>query len=289
LLNGILWVAGIVVLVLLVLLAPGCASPSQKQEAAQKKVEAVAKAITETNAVVARMGAAYVKAADYALKLDPEPSPFSKAAQLTIGRAEIALDSAGVIPESSTVLELRRLVDGLLSTNAAMRIEATNILRRHDLAVANSEARESSLLTQLGALRVKLDAVNAENAALADTWTRIKSIFKWAAWLVVGVFVLRAVGGVLPPPYNSPFHIVDAIAGGVGRMVMGVLPKAKEAAGVVSRETHALTEDTLRRVVKSIEAFKERDRDGYENGLKPILSHRLDPEKNDDEIRRLRG
>lgn len=274
---------------LIALLLLACQSPSQKQEAAQKKVETARTAIAATNLNVARVGAAYVKAADYALSLDPEPTRFTEAAKLSIGRATISLDSAGVIPDSADVLVLRRMVDGLLATNATLKAEATNILRKFDAALAVSESRETSLGAKLSALQSRLDAVNAENASLADTWTRLKSIFKWAVWALVAVFVLRVLGGVLPPPYNSPFHIVDAIAGGMGRVVMGVLPKAKEAAGVVARETHELTEDTLKRVVKSIEAFKERDPQGYETGLHPILARKMDPERNDAEIRRVKG
>ena len=265
-----------------------CMTPSQKQEAAAKKVEASTKAIASTNAAIAKVGAAYVKATEHALNLDPEPNRFTGAAKLTIGRASLSLDSAGVVPDSADVLALRRMVDGLLSTNAALRVESTNTLRKFDAALAASESRESALRSQLSTLQGKLDAVNAENASLADSWSRLVSIFKWSLWIIAGVFVLRILGGVLPPPYNSPFHIVDAVAGGVGRIVMGLLPKAREAAGVVTRGAHDLTEDTLRRVVSSVEAFKMKNPEAYESDLKPLLGRKLDPDTDDAEIRRLK-
>ena len=230
----------------------------RSKEASEKKIAAIEKSQATNHVAQAKSGVAMVKAAEHALNLDPAPSPFTDAAKLTIGRANLSFSAAEITPDSSEVLRLQKMVEGLLSTNVALRAESSNILLKADSALAASESKQNALAAKLDAANAKLAAVNAENAGLADSWARILHWFWFAVWTIGIVFAVRIFGALIPPPYNSFVFLVDHIAGGFIGGILKLLPMAKVAAGVVSKDVHDLTERTLNKVVKAVEEVRAK-------------------------------
>jgi hypothetical protein len=256
-------------------LMTGCQTPTQKKEKAEARKEIKAEQLETNRLAQAKVGVGMNDAALHALRKNPVPTPYDDVARMTLETGLLAFTAADLMPPSFEILRYRKMVDDLLSSNEVLRASASNTMTKVQGQIAAGERKEQSLLADLAKLQGKLDAVNKENAALASTWVAIKRFFYWIVWIVGGVFVLRIVASVVPPPYNSVGFILDYVVGGFVRMVFGVLSHAKEAAGVVAIDAHNLMKTTLEQVVAALEQAK-KENPGLKDALKPYLKNETD-------------
>lgn len=234
-------------------LAVGCASPAQKKEKLEAKKEAKQEQLSTNKVAQVKQGAGMADAALHVIRKNPSPTIYDDVATMSLETSLLAFQAADVMPPSYEILKYRKMVDDLISTNAVIKAAASNQLQQVRATLAATEHREQTLSGELGKLQAKLDEVNAENAALATTWSRLKHLFWWIVWGVVGVFVIRLVAAVLPPPYNSFGFIVDHIIGFFAKGVFAIFSKAKDTAGVVAKDAYELSESTLKQVVEAVQ------------------------------------
>lgn len=247
------------ILVLFVSTLIGCQTPAEKQEKAAKKVAQKEEQIKTNQVAQVKKGVGMSDAALHILGKNPEPTVYDDVAKMSLETSMLAFQAADMMPPSYEILKYRQMVEDLISTNAQIKASASNQLNVVRQQLAATEKREQSLSGELGKLQEKLDAVNAENAAMATTWSTIKRIFWWAVWIIAGGFIIKLASVIVPPPYNSALYIVDHIVGGFVRMVFAVFGKAKDAANVVSKQAHDLSETTLRQVVDSVQQVREKN------------------------------
>jgi len=237
----------------------GCSTPSQKKESLEKKKEATSSKIETNRVAQIKQGAGMSDAALHILTKHPAPTIYDDVAKMSLETSLLSFQAADVMPPSYELLKYRKMVEDLVSTNEVLKLSASNQMNQVRSQLAATEKREQGLLSDLDKLQAKLDQVNAENAALATTWSSLKRIFWWCVWVVGGLFVLRIVATVVPPPYNSIGYILDYVLGGVIRMIFAVFNKAKETAKVVSADVHTLTENTLKQVVGVVQEARHKD------------------------------
>jgi len=270
-----LWMPFVVIAAILALiLLAGCATPAEKKEKLESKKEAKVEQVATNRMAQIKTGSGMADAALHAIRKDPAPSPYNDVAKMTLETSILAFQAADALPPSYEILRYRSMVDNLLSTNEVIKAQASNDLGKVQATLAASERREQTLSGDIAKLQFKLDAVNAENAAMATTWSTLKRIFWWIVWISGGLFLLRVMAAVVPPPYNSIGYIVDYVVGGFCRLLFGIFSKAKETAHVVSAEANELTEETLSRVVKAVQ--QSRQDPAVAGVLDPLLKDATD-------------
>jgi hypothetical protein len=87
--------------------------------------------------------------------------------------------------------------------------------------------------------------VGTVNAGYASKWTTLIKFFWYAVYMVIGVFVIKILSVVLPPPYNSIVGIIALPIGIVTKLLHSMVPEAKAIAGVVSAEYKTGTQDLV--------------------------------------------
>jgi PBP1b-binding outer membrane lipoprotein LpoB len=242
-----------------ILLLSGCSSPTEKKEKLEQKKEVQSLKVETNRLAQIKQGAGMSDAALHIINKNPAPTIYDDVAKMSLETSLLSFQAADVMPPSYELLRYRKMVEDLISTNDVIKASASNQLHQVQAQLANTERREQSLLSDLEKIQAKLDTVNKENAALATTWSSLKRIFWWAVWIVGGFFILRVVAAVVPPPYNSIGFVVDHVLGGLCRMVFATFSHAKEAAKVVSKDAHDLSEETLKQVVEAIQQAKGKD------------------------------
>lgn len=240
---------------ILIIFLTGCLTPTQKDNAAKSKVEKSEKAIQSNKESQLNKATGYTFAADYSLNKDPSPSAFSVVAKDMTRRSLLA---SGV-PEAKTGLEYQKIVDGLISTNEQEKVSARIQLDRKDKELILIQSKVSQLEKAKTKAEEERDKISEENAKYANLVVRIKRILNWIKWGIICVIVLRICSLFLPPPYNIIGSIFDSIFGGLFKLGSKVLPKAKEAAGLVSLEVHRESEETLKSLVAAIQKIRDTE------------------------------
>jgi len=232
----------------------GCFSnPLSKFKSASDKVEATQDKKAKTEEKVSEKAKNYVFAADYALSKDPEPSKESKVAKEMTG---LSLSVSGP-PAMKDSLEFKSIVDGLLATNAAKIKLAEEQLNKKNQEVVGLQGQISVLQDKLGIAEKIKDKIAAENSGLANKWNTLTRIFWIIVYVACGAVVLHILSFIIPPPYNSVFSIISLLIGGFVKILMSLAPKAKDAANLVSKETHELSETTLKHLVGAIQEIRK--------------------------------
>jgi len=253
--------------ILLILAAAGCFSPLKKNDKVAEKVEK-AKANIESNTEKRNeIAKSYLFGASYALRLDPNPSIYSTVAEGYVDRT-LAITGNPNLEETGTI---KKITDGLVSTNAATVKAAEKELKKKDDEVIALEHKLEILETKLAKTEEKAKEVAAENAQYANTWYKIKRVFYWIAIIFVAGFILQILSQVLPPPYSSVFGVFAFVFGAFGKLIMGIIPAAKTFAGVVSKETHEAYSSTLASLVNSIQQIKKENPDFFKDKVAPVL------------------
>lgn len=259
-------------LVAVFLLISGCGTPTQKNDKAEKRVETAKQAIAKNKDQQVEEAKGYVYAADRALSLDPNPSRFSTVGKMMTERSLLTLGN----PDFETVIQYQRIIDGLVSTNAALQRKAEAELAKKDNQVIELQGDKASLERKLGKAEDSRKELAEKYAGMASKWARLIFWIRFAIYGVIGVFIFRLIGVFVPPPYNSFFTIIDFIFGGIGRCLFKLLPKAKETAGVVAKEAYDISEKTLSAVVGAVQAARQNP--DVRNHIDPLLKDATDKE-----------
>lgn len=242
---------------------------AKKEEKAAAKVKAVEHK-SETNAVAqVRQGAGMTDAGLWALKRNPAPTAYDDVACMMLERSLLSFQNADMMPPASEILVLRKMVDSLLSSNAVLRSEGSNALARADARQAATERKEAALASQLEDYKSRWEKAASEAAKASTLFGFARRLGIWLLWGAGIMFILRIVAGVTAaagPPWNligGVGFIVDGIVGGASKLLFGLLPKAKAAAGVVDAKLHELADGTAGRLVAAIDAFEKNDPAGF--------------------------
>lgn len=228
--------------ILISLILVGCSTPTEKFVDAQKLVDDANKQITSTEKQVEKKGADYTYAADFALSLDPNPNKYSEISKEFTSRAVLSLGN----PDINEARILQGIVINLLSTNEQLVAKGALDLKEKDSEIGDLQSDIKDLNLKLQGKEDKLREVSAVNASLATTWQKITRSFHWVLWIVIIGFIISVVGKFLPPPYNSIVGIIAVPLGLFTKLIHGLVPAAKQVAGVVDQSyKSALTDLTL--------------------------------------------
>lgn len=262
------------VLICLVLFLSGCLfrMPTTKNEKAEKKVEEAQKKIDQNLNAQTDKSKGYFWGSGYSLAQETNPTPAVKVAK------ELNDKGMAIIgpPPVSEINEFKSIVDRLLSNQEKLQESARRDLASKDNEIISLQNKVKYLESNLDKKEADRKELAAENARYANVWVFVKRAFYWVVIGIGSLLVLRVVCAVVPPPYNSIGHIVDFVAGGIGRIVFGVFSKAKDAAGVVAKDTFNLTEGALVDLVQAINEVKKERRDVFDEVLAPKLDNHTD-------------
>ncbi len=223
-------------------------SPSEKANKAEQKVEQVKHDIDKKDDILIENGRGYLYGSLYSMSLDPFPSIYTTVAKSLGERAQIAIGS----PEMAEIIQLREIVNNLVSSNKDLVIKGNKQLKDKDLEVVNLQQSINKLQDTLQVKEDKLKQINETNAGLADKFVKLKSIFWWIVWIVGIGFVLTLLGKVLPAPYSNIIYLLALPFGILIKGIHALIPQAKEVAGVVGKEY----KDGLEKIVVSLEDTK---------------------------------
>jgi len=194
--------------------------------------------------------------------------PEVKVAKLLTDRALLTLGS----PDSESALQLKQLVDDLLSENAKLRERGAAELADRDAMIAKLEHKAIALEKTLDKVEDARDATlikdankaaqwDAENSFINsinpfhDLWKFIKKLFILA--LIVGLLGAGLkIAAMFFPALKPLSMMVDGCLGFFGKLVFRAAPAAQQAAGVVAVETHAASEKTLAALVKTVQDLR---------------------------------
>lgn len=260
------------ILLSLVFVLTGCWGPLSKNNSAEKAVEKAKVALAKNKDEQVDRSKGYFWGSGYSLSQVTNPPPEVKIAK--------DLNDKGMAivgpPSIQEINEFKSIVDRLLSDNEKVRIGAQNDLKAKDSEIISLQSQVAGLEKKVDQKEQERKEIAAENARYANTWVNIKRVFYWGLWICIGVMVLRVVCAVIPPPYNSIGYVVDFIFGGIGKIIFGVFSKAKDAAGVVSKQTHDLTHNALVDLVGAINEIKKDKPDLFNEILRPKLDNHTD-------------
>ena len=263
--------SSIILICLISLCLLGCQSPFAKWFKADKKVDEVKQEITKNEDVAVEKTKGFIYGADISLELDPSPSIFSQTAEKFTDRARLTLGE----PKMEEAVVIKEIVSNLTSTNQELVIKGTEQLSEKDKEIIDLQQNITGLEEKLAVKESKLQAVSQENAKLATTWATIKKWFFGIIWVVGIGLVLSVVSKFLPPPYSSIIGIVAAPIGLFIKFIHGLVPAAKDFAGVVAKTTYDETNKALKQVVESIQEAKTKDKPVFDK-LEPFLKEITD-------------
>jgi ElaB/YqjD/DUF883 family membrane-anchored ribosome-binding protein len=251
----------------------GCSifSPSAKEKRAEAKVTQAKENIKDTKDVLTEKGKGYLWSTDYVLSLNPQTNVYTDVAKQMSSRALIALGT----PPMEEVLQLREIVDNLVSTNKALIIKGQKDLKEKDEEIVNLQTKVVDYEQILKDKEQKFVELSRENADLASTWVRLKSWFWWGVWIFVIGFILTILAQALPPPANSIAAIVAFPIGLLIKIIKGIIPSATKFAGVVSENVHNEIKSAAEQMVLSINELKTKNPVAYEE-TKNILKDKTD-------------
>lgn len=252
--------AFIATVIALVLIATGCASRSDRHEKTKAKQDANDNAAVSNRLYQATIGAGYTMASGHVLGMDPDPTKFTQVAKSMLDRAELAFNAADVMPPSAEVLKLRAMVEGLVSTNAQIQLQASNSLALRDKLLAASETRALKLEKDAIRLQEERDKQDRENAALADKWARMIRLLWYAGIGLVAIIVLPLilrVASMFVPALAGLDVLVQRATGKLVKGVTTVMPKAVDGAGLVVREQYDRLDGAFASIVDGVEEFKK--------------------------------
>lgn len=240
---------------LIAILGSGCLQPLKNWLKITKQEVKTEQKIDKNKDETVEKAKGTVWATDYSLSKDPAPNIFSTTAK------DLNLRTQAIVgtPSLDVIKEYQKIIDGLVSTNELLRVDAQKALGKKDNEIVGLQSNLKELQTKLGKIEEEKNKLGLENSVLGQKWSNIKKWFWVIVYSIIGIFIFRVVLAVVPPPYNQIGHIVDGIFGLFSKFVFRALPKAKEFAGVVGHEVHQLSEQTLKHLVMGLQEIREKE------------------------------
>lgn len=265
--------------VLLVLCS--CRTPTQKQTADQTRVDKAQRALLTNEIQKAEAASEMVFATSVALDRDGGTNRSIYVAKSLNQRAMMTLG----LPEYTRTLELREMVDQLLSENAKLRATGSNSLVAFDTKVGTLEKENAALQSKLDTAEQGAMDNYRKMAPAAEKWEKLVGWFHKILWIIgisVGLLVGVNIAAIAYPPLAPVAFILNKLTGGIfgglGAIVFRLIPSAHSSAGVVKLADHEAleakheeTQDALNHLVKAIERMKISDPKSYNESLKPHM------------------
>ncbi|MEK6882999.1 MAG: hypothetical protein AABY22_25470, partial [Nanoarchaeota archaeon] len=210
----------IFVIYLIAVLSSGCiGGPLKKWFSIQKQEVKTEQKIDVNKEQTVEKAKGTVWATDYSLSKDPAPNIFSVTAK------DLNLRTQSIVgtPPLEVIKEYQKIVDGLVSTNELLRIDAKRSLDKKDVEISGLQSELTKLNGKLSQIQEEKNKLGLENSKLANTWSTIKKWFWIIVWVIIIGVVLAVISQILsvalPPPYNGIFSIVALVVGGIGKML----------------------------------------------------------------------
>ena len=243
----------------------GCANPFKKFISSKNKIQETEKKIDDKDSLRAQYSIGYVYGANRALQQDPEPSKYvSLAKDLT----EKSLIITG-LPKPKEVADFQKIVDGSLSTNKIDNELAEKLLKKKDSEIISLYKDIDSLNRKLESQEKAFEKQAESNAKDAQLMVNIRRWIRIAGFTILGFIGIRIVS-VFIPQLAPIGMLIDILAGGMFKVFSKALPKAKEAAGLVTKETYDISEKTLSQLVDAIQTARQQN-STVKSVIDPIL------------------
>jgi len=254
----------------------GCISPNSRFDSAQGKVDKIEAKISTNQLASYQIARDYTYAADFTLRLNPEPNRYTDTAKTFTEKSLIASGLPG-IEEAN---RLRSISTNLLSTNVTDVAAGNAALAKKDAELAQVQQERADLQVKLGKAEEKLEAVNKENAAMATTLWKIKNVLKWIGFGFGGlvlVMIFCAVAPIFMPALAPLAALLGNAVGGIFKIIFRAVPAAANGAGVVAKKAFDTSESTLKTLVDALQEARAKD-PSVKGTLDALLKEYLDKE-----------
>lgn len=266
----------ILILAAMLSLGTGCVlfrNPDKSWDKATAKQVAVENKIQKNENKQLQEGRNYVYATKLALEADPNTNQFHAIETKLNDKAGVVLGPPTMEDENA----LRVMVANLLSTNQSLIAKGEKQLAERDARVIDLQQENAALRGKLEKAEAKVIEVGTTNAAYASSWTTLMKFVWGAIYLVIGVFVIKLLAVVLPPPYNSIVGLIAVPIGIITKALHAFVPEAKKTAGVVASQVYDNTKLTLEHIITAFEEAKTRKPDVMKE-LSPFLKEETSSE-----------
>ena len=222
----------------------GCAfwtNPLKSFEKAQTKVLQTQSQLQNNQDDIIEQSKNYIYGADYTLNLETNPSKYNMVAKQFTERAKNTLG----LPDIDEIEDLKITITNLLSDNTKLIIKGENALSQYDLKVSNLQAQNKELQSNLTEKQNILTKIGQENSTLANKWTNLVKWFWWIVYGIIGIFVLRMIAAICPPPYSSIASILAIPFIWIIHLIKGFIPEAISGAKLVTSEYKTATQNLV--------------------------------------------
>lgn len=242
----------------------GCANPFKSTLKKEDKIQSTKNNIHEVEYKQTDLSSGYVYAANIALKYDTNPNKYTEIAKDLTDKSLLITG----LPNAKEALDFKKIVEGKISTNSVDNAFAEKLLKEKDEKIISLEKNVVNLQKKLDNQEESFKKDAEKNAQDAQLMATIRRYFRIAIISILALFGLR-IASIFVPAIAPLGMILDSFVGGAFKTVAHALPKAKEVAGVVSKEAYELSEKTLGHLVEAIEEAKKDPT--VKEKLKPIL------------------
>lgn len=218
--------------------------------------------------------------ANYSLSLSPNRNsdPYIGLAYDMTGRA---LQITGN-PSVEEAKVFKDIVVKSTSTNRQDQLDAERLLASKDLAIIELQSKYNKLQADKEVAEEKYKEAAKEGSRLGDIYASVRRWFMIFVYGVIAIFVIRIIAIFVPPPYSALMRLPELFFGGLFKIGTKLMPDVKRVAGVVSEETHQLSEATLTAVIHAIQQAKDTDASGL---IAEALEPHLKDKTSDDSTR----
>lgn len=253
------------------LILTGCINPFSKFLKQEKEIDKTQQKIEAVHLNRDELSKGYVYGANLALEKETNNSP-------NINIAKEFTDKSLIItglPNAQNAADFSQIVEGKLSTNKVENKYADELLRLKNKQIILLEKDVEKLTSKLEKQEEAFKEQAMQNAKDAQLIYNIRKWFRLAMFGFLGFIGIR-IASLFIPALAPIGNILDFTVGGLFKIATKTLPKAKEAAGVVAKESYELSEKTLNSLVQAIQ--QARQNTDVKTVLDPILKDVTDKE-----------
>lgn len=250
---------------ILISISLGCANPFKNFLKKEDKIAQTQQKIQVNKDNQNDLSSVYVYGISYVLSKDNNKNEYSTIAKDFADKSLLVTGN----PPAKDALQMKKIVDGLVSTNKDDIALATKLLEEKDKQILKLEKKQSELEDRLGKQNEDLIKTAEQNAKDAQLMVTLRRWFRISIFSILGLIGFR-LACVFVPQLMPIGLILDNLLGGLFKITTKALPKAADAAGLIAKETHELSEKTLQHLVEGIEEFKAKHPD-IKDSLKLIL------------------
>ena len=217
----------------------------------------------------------FLKSLRYFFQRIQEPSKEVQVAK-TVSERIAALANK---PDFDEVIEVKSIIDGLLSEMNAQQAEARKSLNKKDVEISslNNEIKELSLEKQSEIDRaLKLSEVNAAKAdqykatlndmdsffGFGAIWYGVKKLISRMLWtiVIIGVlFLVLRIAAASNPIAGAIFGIFETVISWFMNALKMLAPKAHQISGLIEKNVFDGYKDTLVHLIDEIQMLKSKD------------------------------